>query len=147
MIESVIDLVNHCYSTGLLQRSARIGLRAPAQSMMSLPFATAPTPTLPAQSQPATTRDDRIFDLEQELTQLFSADDAPAAVSPPEHQPTGTETLIYRGKRHVLATCLLILTMEALPCLSIAKEWTLLKHHGPRNPQRHPQSPCTSFGI
>ena len=42
-------------------------------------FATTPATTLPAQSQPATTRDDRIFDLEQELTQLLGADNALAA--------------------------------------------------------------------
>ena len=35
--------------------------------------------TLPAQSQPAARKDDRIFDLEEELTQLLGADNAPAA--------------------------------------------------------------------
>ena len=94
--KSVVDLVNRCYKVGLLQRSTREN-RAAAP----VTFATAPARTLSAQSQPVTTRDDRIFDvslscfsgvritdfdrqLEQELTQVLGADNATATVSSPE---------------------------------------------------------------
>ena len=84
---SVLDLINHCYKVGLLQRSARVGRKA------AVTFATAPATTVSAQKPPAASRDVRVFDvslfvppetavtdssrqLEQELTQLLGADEA-----------------------------------------------------------------------
>ncbi|RMZ86826.1 hypothetical protein DV736_g5948, partial [Chaetothyriales sp. CBS 134916] len=71
---SVVDLVNHCYKVHLLHRSTRVGRTT------AVTFATGPSATMPAQSQPNATRDDRTFDFDIELRELLRADNEQATM-------------------------------------------------------------------
>lgn len=62
--KSSVELVNHCYESGLIPRSSRLVTRTGARAnVMAMPIAAAPAPAAPAQSQ-VTAFDD--FDVSSE---------------------------------------------------------------------------------
>ncbi|ETN43367.1 uncharacterized protein HMPREF1541_02526 [Cyphellophora europaea CBS 101466] len=71
--KSSVDLVNHCYDSGVLQRSSRLVQRTRAgANVMAMPIAAAPAPAAPAQPQ-VTAFDD--FDWEEALRELAAPAD------------------------------------------------------------------------
>jgi Mating-type protein MAT alpha 1 HMG-box len=61
--KSVEELVNHCYSGGLVRPACRIRRSNAQGNMVTLPFAAAPTVGGPVQTSAATIMDDHTFDV------------------------------------------------------------------------------------
>ena len=93
--KSVEELVNHCYTYGLVRPSSRIRQPNAQGNIVTLPFATAPRVGRPVQTPAATITDDQVFDvsptssitvfsddlqIEQDLNKLAG----PATMSTPE---------------------------------------------------------------